>query len=173
MTGVNDKVLNGDALAQIAKQMVLTEAVIRRLASLYDESVLRALLVMGKVDLSTQETAEDAAARLRPLLGHTGSEVKLGFDQEAARYRLEVNKYVHGNLQCCIIDPEFLASGDYRQISRSADMLDGLIGEGASIKRGEKEQPVANFKAALDWLLGEAKQNLNVQRYTGLGEINP
>ncbi|HEX5538493.1 MAG TPA: toprim domain-containing protein, partial [Methylophilaceae bacterium] len=169
----NGKKLSGDALADIAKQMVLTEAVIRRLTSLYDESVLRALQDVGSVDLSSEKTAQEAASKLRPLLGHSGSEVNLGFDQETASYRLEVNKYVHGNLQSCVIDPEFLASGDYRQISRISVMLQGLIGEGASIKRGEKQQPVSTFKQALDWLLNEAKQNLNVQRYKGLGEMNP
>jgi DNA gyrase subunit B len=173
VTAENGKTLSGDALAQIAKQMVLTEAVIRRLASLYDESVLRALQDIGEFDLRTEPAAEQAAAKLRALLGNTGSEVILGFDQETDSYRLEVNKYVHGNLQSCVIDPEFLASGDYRQILRSSVMLEGLLSEGAIIKRGEKQQPVANFKAALDWLLGEAKQNLNVQRYKGLGEMNP
>lgn len=172
-TGKNGEVLSGEPLAEIAKQMVLTEAVIRRLASLYDESVLRALQDLGKVDLSTEAAANNTAERLRPLLGHTGSEVIVAFDQEAAAYRLEVNKYVHGNLQSCVIDPEFLASGDYRQIERTSTMLDGLLGEGASIKRGEKQQPVANFKSALDWLLNEAKQGLNIQRYKGLGEMNP
>ncbi|HYD33363.1 MAG TPA: DNA gyrase subunit B, partial [Methylophilaceae bacterium] len=172
-TGKNDKVLSGEALAEIAKQMVLTEAVIRRLASLYDESVLRALQDLGKIDLSTQASANASAERLRPLLGHTGSEVIVGYDQETAAYRLEVNKFVHGNLQSCIIDPEFMASGDYRQIEKTSTMLEGLLGEGAAIKRGEKQQGVANFKGALDWLLNEAKQNLNIQRYKGLGEMNP
>ncbi len=168
--------LSGAALANIAKQMVLTEAVIRRLTSLYDESVLRALQDihdLAELDMSTMEGAETAAAKLRPLLGHTGSEVIIGFDQETASYRLEINKYVHGNLQSCVIDPDFLASGDYRQISRISIMLQGLLGQGAVIKRGEKEQPVATFKSALDWLLDEAKHNLGIQRYKGLGEMNP
>ncbi len=173
LTKENGETISGEPLSLIAKQMVLTEAVIRRLVSLYDESVLRALQDLGELDLTTETGAHAAAEKLRPLLGHTGSEVIVGFDQETASYRLEVNKYVHGNLQCCVIDPDFMASGDYRQISRVSVMLQGLLGEGAVIKRGEKQQPAVNFKAALDWLLNEAKQNLNVQRYKGLGEMNP
>jgi DNA gyrase subunit B len=97
----------------------------------------------------------------------------VAYDQETGAYRLEVNKYVHGNLQSCVIDDEFLGSGDYRQISRVSAMLNGLLGEGALISRGEKQQAVTTFKEALDWLLNEAKHNLGIQRYKGLGEMNP
>lgn len=165
--------LIGEPLAEIAKQMVLTEAVIRRISSLYDESVLRALQDLGEISLDTKEHAEAAAGKLRPILGAIGSEVIVGYDQETETYRLEVNKYVHGNLQCCVIDHEFLGSGDYKQISKISTMLEGLIGKGAVIKRGEKTQSVENFKEALDWLLNEAKHGLGIQRYKGLGEMNP
>lgn len=167
------EVLTGEALETIAKQMVLTEAVIRRISSLYDESVLRALQDLGEISLADKASADSAAEKLRPILGAIGSEVIVGFNQEAGTYRLEVNKYVHGNLQCCVVDAEFLAGGDYRQISRVSVMLQGLLGTGATIKRGEKSQAVTTFKAALDWLLEEAKHGLNVQRYKGLGEMNP
>ncbi len=172
-TKTGAEVITGAPLAEIAKQMVLTEAVIRRIAALYDESVLRAMQDLGEMSLSTKETTEIAAAKLRPILGAIGSDVIVGFDKEAGAHRLEINKYVHGNLQCCVIDAEFLGSGDYRQISKMSVMLQGLLGEGALIQRGEKEQTITTFKQALDWLLEEAKHNLNIQRYKGLGEMNP
>jgi DNA gyrase subunit B len=173
LTKTGGETLKDDALNNIAKQMVLTEAVIRRIARLYDESVLRAIQEVGDVDLSTEASVNTVAEKLRPILGAIGSEVIVAFDEEESAYRLEINKYVHGNLQSCVIDAEFVGSGDYKQINRMYTMLDGLIGPGAIIKRGEKENNVANFKQALDWLLAEAKHNLNVQRYKGLGEMNP
>ncbi len=173
ITKTDGAIITGEPLAEIAKQMVLTEAVIRRIASLYDESVLRAMQDLGELSLGSKDTTEAAAEKLRPILGAIGSEVIVAFDQETGAHRLEINKYVHGNLQCCVIDAEFLGSGDYRQISKMSVMLQGLLGSGATIKRGEKEQLVSTFKQGLDWLLEEAKHNLNIQRYKGLGEMNP
>lgn len=173
LTREGGETLKDEALAAIAKQMVLTDAVIRRIASLYDESVLRAIQDLGEMSIATQADAKSAAEKLRPILGASGSEVLVALDQETNTYRLEVNKYVHGNLQSCVIDAEFLGSGDYKQISRASSMVNNLLGEGAKISRGEKEQSVSTFKQALDWLLNEANHGLNIQRYKGLGEMNP
>jgi DNA gyrase subunit B len=173
LTKTGGETLADDPLATIAKQMVLTEAVIRRIASMYDESVLRALQDLGEISLNDEKSANEAAEKLRPILGAIGSEVIVAFNPEAGTYRLEVNKYVHGNLQCCVVDADFLGGGDYRQISRVSIMLNGLLGSGATVQRGEKSQTVTTFKEALDWLLEEAKHGLNVQRYKGLGEMNP
>jgi DNA gyrase subunit B len=172
-TKTNAGTLKDEALSEIAKQVVLTEAVIRRIASLYDESVLRAIQDAGAIDLSTEASANAIAEKLRPILGAVGSEVIVAFDAETNAYRLEINKYVHGNLQCCVINAEFLNSGDYRQLLKTSNMLNGLVGVGAIVKRNEKEQTVSTFKQALDWLQGEAKNTLNIQRYKGLGEMNP
>ena len=168
--------LTGDALGEIARQMVLTEAVIRRIAPHYDEAVLRAILHVGAIDLTSEAKVEKVAQAIRERLINKStekSEVIVSLDEETKSYKLAVNKFVHGNLESCVIDALFLSSGDYQQLLKTSQMLDGLVGEGAVIQRGEKSESISNFKEALDWLLGEAKHNLNIQRYKGLGEMNP
>jgi len=168
--------LTGDALGEIARQMVLTEAVIRRIAPHYDEAVLRAILHVGAIDLTSEPKVEKVAQAIRERLINKStekSEVIVSLDEETKTYKLAVHKFVHGNLESCVIDALFLSSGDYQQLLKTSQILDGLVGAGAAIQRGEKSESISNFKEALDWLLGEAKHNLNIQRYKGLGEMNP
>ena len=168
--------LTGDALGEIARQMVLTEAVIRRIAPHYDEAVLRAILHVGAIDLTSEPKVEKVAQAIRERLINKStekSEVIVSLDEETKTYKLAVHKFVHGNLESCVIDALFLSSGDYQQLLKTSQILDGLVGAGAVIQRGEKSESISNFKEALDWLSGEAKHNLNIQRYKGLGEMNP
>jgi DNA gyrase subunit B len=79
----------------------------------------------------------------------------------------------HGTPHATAIDADLLASGDYAQIRAAAEVLQGLIQPGATVRRGDKQQAATSFKVALDWLLDEARNSVSIQRYKGLGEMNP
>ena len=87
--------------------------------------------------------------------------------------RLVIIRTHHGTPHATAIDADLLASGDYAQIRAAAEVLQGLIQPGATVKRGDKQQAVSSFKEALDWLLAEARDSVSIQRYKGLGEMNP
>jgi DNA gyrase subunit B len=67
----------------------------------------------------------------------------------------------------------FLVGAEYRAIAAMSVRLQGLIEEGAYIQRGEKTRPVSRFGEVYDWLLSEARRGVDMQRYKGLGEMNP
>ncbi len=95
------------------------------------------------------------------------------FSIENESYSLKISRYHHGNIQITRLDNDFIESGDYRQIRETGLVLQGLLADGAKIQRGDKEHLVTSFKQALEWLLNEVKRGLAIQRYKGLGEMNP
>jgi DNA gyrase subunit B len=68
---------------------------------------------------------------------------------------------------------EFFESGEYTAIRKLSEQLDGLLGDGAIIQRGDRKLPVSSFKQTMSWLMEEAKRGQHIQRYKGLGEMNP
>jgi len=165
--------LVGEALAELAHAYLLSEAVIRRQSDLIDAEVLHALLAHDvEVRLDDEERARRSAAALS---GHLSAQVMIAaeFDAASEAWRLRIDRQRHGNRRTGWIDDDFLASGDHAQLRRTARLLAGLIRPGAVIRRGERQQAVASFAEAMQWLLGEVERNLNKQRYKGLGEMNP
>jgi len=163
----------GEALAQLAKSLLLSEAVIGRVSRLIDREVLEAILAGARIDLTRRETAEASAEALEATIGGDGVAVAPHFDQKTERYQVRIERTRHGNVRMSTVDTEFVHSGDYAQIRQTAEMLRGLIGAGAYVQRGDKKQPVRDFSEAMKWLLGEVEKATTLQRYKGLGEMNP
>jgi DNA gyrase subunit B len=170
----NAQPLSKEALEQVAKEYLLAEAVIERVSRLVDEEVLHALLKQPTVlDLSDEKEAKKSAAALNGLLVGQNIRIEAKFDEKNERYALAISRTQHGIVHHRVIDTDFIQSGDFAQILRTAQVLQGLLGEGAHIKRGEHQQPVRELRDAIEWVLAEVQRGISVQRYKGLGEMNP
>ncbi len=164
--------LSGDALAELANRYLLAEAVIERACHYIDREALSAILRGVRLNLIDEGAARSSAGALAQAVGESLN-VQPVFDATTERWALRIERSVHGNSRRSLIDADFVSSGDYRTLAELADTLGGLIGAGASIRRGDATAPVADFKQALEWLMDQVKRNMNVQRYKGLGEMNP
>jgi DNA gyrase subunit B len=165
--------LTAESLANIAKEYLLAEAVIERLSRVIEPAVLHALLAAPEIDLADEAKAQDAARLLQAIAGSGELVIHAEADPRHDAWRLVIARNVHGNTHVCRLDRDFTDSGDYRQIRQTAGVLHGLIGEGAEVRRGEQRVAVDTFKQALDWLLEQVRRNMTIQRYKGLGEMNP
>jgi DNA gyrase subunit B len=165
--------LRGEALAELAKSYLLAEAVIERVSRWIDRDALQALLRGAQVDLSRRDLAETSVEALAAAMPRNGVHVHAHFDPKTERHQVRIERTRHGNVRVTAIDAEFVHSGDYAQIRSSAELLRGLIGAGAYVQRGERKQPVRDFAEAMHWLLAEVQKSMVLQRYKGLGEMNP
>jgi len=173
-TAVNAQVLSKDALEKVAKDYLLAEAVIERVSRLIDQEVLYALLRQPvQLDLADEKAAHNSARALGELLAPLGMKVEARYDDKSERNVLAVSRTQHGIERHCYIDADFVQSGDYDQIKKTAQVLQGLLGEGAYVKRGDRQQQVREFREAIEWLLDEVQNGVSIQRYKGLGEMNP
>ena len=180
--------LSGVALESLAREHIAVETIIARLAGRYDESVLRVISTMPDVsgmigeDLDQLErwTAALSAALPkssgdRATNGNGGTytaELDRG-DEDGEGVRIGITRVQHGIGATRYLPREFFDTSDYQHIMALAGKLSELIGEGAYIKRGERQAPVDTFAEAVEWLMSEARRGQAIQRYKGLGEMNP
>ena len=173
--------LSGEALESLAQQHISVNGIIERLSSRYDETVLRQMLFveplqaeqLGDKKALTKWVKAMQTALQNTLNGEGGSwEVALNeTDQGIAG--IHVYRGQHGLINTIDIPIHFFESPEYEQIASLGDQLNGFISDGAHIVRGEQRHDVGSFGDAMSWLMTMARKGQNIQRYKGLGEMNP
>ena len=174
--------LRGPGLESLARQYVEVQGIIRRWARRYDERLLEQLLSMPVVTRAEFDRAEwiiawakDLETRLNDSTDDTRGYVidVLAAADGQGPSRLHVAKREHGSSTEKYITRDFFESAEYQRIADLARTLAGLIGEGAWVSRGEARHDVRSLKDAINWLFENAKRGQAIQRYKGLGEMNP
>ena len=179
--------LTGSSLEMLARQYMEVQAIIKRWSRRYDARLLEQLIYMPALSadaFGSPETLRNWARHLEHALNapndsmaRYGIEVLASTeaaDGEGGRpARLQVRRTEHGTSHEKALPREFFASAEYGAIAELGKTLAGLIGEGAYVVSGNQRKEVGSFKEAVNWLFDQAKKGQSMQRYKGLGEMNP
>jgi DNA gyrase subunit B len=173
--------LQSSGLEGLARKYMEVQAIIKRWSRRYDDRLLEQLVYMPEVTPADFDRADwlrnwarELNERLNALNDGTRTfrvDVRGANEQHAAR--VVVHKTEHGTATQRFLPREFFESAEYQRIADLARTLAGLISEGAYVTRAEDRQEVGSFKEAMKWLFDQARKGQTIQRYKGLGEMNP
>jgi DNA gyrase subunit B len=176
----NTPAISDTALEEISRSYLTAKNIIHRLSRRIDKNILEQIINiqgLSKDLLNNNEAAQEYVNKLLKLLEK--------FKLSGVFYRAEINqdedhnlnitmiKQLHGLDHEYLLDHAFFTSIDYGHLAALGNKLDSLLCEDAYIERSEKQTSVENFDQVIDWLFTEARKGQNIQRYKGLGEMNP
>lgn len=171
--------IQGQGLEKLAKDYTGVIGVINRLYRRYDDVFLQQLAVTQPINDDLKQNPENLAAvfadmerKLNELVGTSVYAITLDY-KNSSDFAVVVNKQKHGIAKTFILQVSFFNGKDYKQIAQYADDTSDLFGENSYMQMGERQEAVGNFKEAFEWMMKEVKKGQHIQRYKGLGEMNP
>jgi len=171
--------IQGPGLEKLAKEFTGVVSIVNRLFRRYDDSFLEQLAHMEAISDEHRQDQQKLAAWFatmeQQLNDRAGKAVfSIELDYKAANdFSAVVSKRLHGNTKTFVLPSTFFTGKDYKQIAQYAEDTADMFTESSYIQMGERQQQVSSFKEAFEWMMKEVKKGQHIQRYKGLGEMNP
>ncbi|WP_394754440.1 DNA topoisomerase (ATP-hydrolyzing) subunit B [Crenothrix sp.] len=171
--------IRGQGLEKLANEFIGVVNMINRLSRKYDSVFLEQLTYMALITDQDRQDKQQLIAwfdllEKQLVVNDSNARFTIHLDYNSAHdFSVTVNKRQHGIVTQFVLPSTFFAGKDYQKITQFAQNTQGLFGNDSFIRMGERQQPVANFKQAFEWMMKEIKKGQHIQRYKGLGEMNP
>ncbi|AIZ79153.1 DNA topoisomerase (ATP-hydrolyzing) subunit B [Actinobacillus equuli subsp. equuli] len=173
--------LSGVALESLISQYNGVQKLFERLSRRYPVALLNELIYSPALSAEfakdqakvTAWNEQFVAKLMEKETGGSFYRSEVFFNTERQVYEPEIVVTTHGMDTTYRLDFNFISSNEYAKITALGNELNDLLSPSAYVMRGERRQEISSFAEALDWLVRESRKGLTIQRYKGLGEMNP
>jgi DNA gyrase subunit B len=177
----NGTAVTGDQLIQLVNEYNAAKTIVRRYSKRYPKDFLEALIyapTLNDTTLTRKDAMGEIVKEIQDALNiensmHAYFEIELENDAERNWWMPKVNMTSHGVLHTILINKDLFLSPDYRKLTDFGTKLKSMLKDDAYVERDGKKHAIRSFDQAMEWLIAEAKKGQSIQRYKGLGEMNP
>jgi DNA gyrase subunit B len=169
--------LSGEALEQLMRDFLAVHLTIQRLSKRYDPIFLEQLTDSPRFSTDWEKREISAWCERMEVRLKEKSPTSIHYKIEVVKgeegHDLLLKKAIHGVVEEKRITPDFFLGPEYRLIGKLADTLNDLIQPEAFVRRGKSKKEISSFREVYEWLMAESRKGRSIQRFKGLGEMNP
>ncbi|CAN5254260.1 DNA topoisomerase (ATP-hydrolyzing) subunit B [soil metagenome] len=164
-------------LRSIVDEALNVRAAIEALHSRYSKSVIEQAAIAGALSpevISNTENAAAAASYIARRLDWISEETERGWHGiPTGDGGLTFTREVRGVKEVWTIDGKLIASSDALRLDKKAAHLQEIYARPAKLRRKDGDTPIHGPTSLLDAVFAAGRKGITLQRYKGLGEMNP
>ncbi|MDX8412568.1 MAG: DNA topoisomerase (ATP-hydrolyzing) subunit B [Mariprofundales bacterium] len=173
--------MTGERLRTAVQSLHRLRFLLQRLSLRMDLTVLRLLVETGKFDVGMLRNEDRLRARLAILDQAFADQSRvdetlvweLMEDVDHGGFWVQFRRKDHGRMKISRLDHDLLATAEFAEAVKLSANGQSLVDEGAELSFGDKVNAVKGYQEIADLIEKEGRRGLSIQRYKGLGEMDP